>query len=277
MEMNADMVKSELTRIMKSKKGKIITGLILGIPFIDFLLHVYEEIILYGEFDKLKPGLARFIHPVYAGFLCGSAAEEILQLIFFCVIPVFFLILYSDSYISDMKCGYIDCSVSRSDRSKYFRNKFITAFGMPFLLMLVSLVFNLICNVTVFHGGMSFRGLEQFYELMDNWFVFGYKNPYMYYLAYVLAYSVICGLSSILGLCCCILSENRCKAYPAVFFIWLVQLALPYGAVRTFQPYTEYGIKYFVFGLVCSFAIVLFVFAVTYFMKIVKIKKDGIS
>jgi hypothetical protein len=268
------MIKSELSRTIKSTKGKIAIGLIFGMPFLDFLLHVYEDIVAYGDYDKLKFGLSRFLNPAYAGFLSGSSIGKFLQISFFWMLPLYFLILYSDNYITDLKYGYNVCLASRVGKKKYFKNKFEIAFLLPLVITLFSFTFNLICNAIIFHGGNNFRGYEQFYETMDSWFVWGYRNPYIYYFIYLIADAAICALSSILGLCCSILFKNYYTAYPVAFFIWLSQLILPFGAGRSIQPYTEYGLKYFIYGLVCFSAIVIVFLLLTYFIRV---KNDDFS
>lgn len=267
------MIKSELCRIIKSTKGKMIIGMIIGMPFLDFILHVYEDVIAYGDYDKLSFGLHRFCHPTYASFLSGSSIGKFLQISFFWMLPLYFLILYSDSYITDKKFGYNVCLISRIGKKEYFKNKFRLAFLLPLILVLISFGFNLFCNFTVFHGGQSFRGYEQFYEDMDSWFIWGYKNPYIYYPVYIAADAYICALCSVLGLCCSILFKNHYTAYPAAFFIWLTQIILPFGAGRSVQPYTEYGLKFFAVGLITFTFIVMSVFIVTF----LKVKKDDFS
>lgn len=268
------MIKSELSKTIKSTKGKIVIGLVFGMPFLDFLLHVYEDVIAYGDYDKFSFGLHRFLHPAYAGFLSGSSISNFLQISFFWMLPLYFLILYSDSYTTDLKYGYNICLISRVGKKKYFKNKFKIAFWLPLLLVLLSFTFNLICNVIMFHGGRNYRGYEQFYETMDTWFIWGYKNPYIYYPIYIIANAIICALSSVLGLCCSILFKNHYTAYPIAFFIWLSQIILPFGAGRSIQPYTEYGLKYFVWGLGCFSAIVMIFLVITYFLKV---KNDDFS
>lgn len=268
------MIRSELCRIFKSTKGKIGIALIMGIPFLDFILHVYEDVIAFGDYDKLRFGLHRFCHPVYASFLCGSSMGKFLQIGFFWMLPLYFLLLYSDSYITDKKYGYDVCLISRIGKREYFKNKFKLAFLLPFLVVIVSFALNLLCNIIAFHGGQNFRGYEQFYETMDSWFIWGYKNPYIYYLIYMVIDAFLCALSGLLGMSCSILFKNHYTAYPVAFFTWLTQIILPFGAGRSVQPYTEYGLKYFIMGTSCFTLIAVIIFFAAY---IIKVKKNDFS
>lgn len=263
------MINSELERIFKSKKGVIALTLILIMPFIDVVIHVYYDIIVYGDFESYH-----LLHPVYASFLCGSAIGKFPQIAFYWLLPLYFLLLYSDSYISDVKSGYMACIVSRVGKREYFLKKSQMAFGLPFLFVLLELFVNLFLNILIFHGGCQFGGYEDFYNSMGNWFIFGYKHPYIYYVIYIIVNSFICALSGIMGLCCSILSKNYYVAYPAAFFIWLVQIVLPFGIGNTIQPYVEYGFNYFLSGFIIYAAIVLFVFWYTYYTRV---KKDDFT
>ena len=262
------MIKSELDRVLKSTKGRVALILILIMPIIDLLMHIYGEIIVYGGFESYQ-----FFHPTYASFLSGSSVGHFTQILFFWMLPLYFLILYSDSYTTDMKSGYYTSLISRIGKREYFKTKFKIAFLLPFIIMFLSLTLNLIISFLLFHSGYSLGGLEYYYETMNRWFQFGYRNPYLYYFIYIITDSLICALASVLGLCCSILFKNHFKAYPAAFFIWLAQIILPFGIGNTLQPFTEYGLSYFMSGLSIFIACVAIMFGITYFLRI---KKDEI-
>ena len=59
------MIKCELMRIFKSTKGRLIILLMFLLPLIDFIQHIYNDIILFGSFDPEN-------HPAFTSFLSGS-------------------------------------------------------------------------------------------------------------------------------------------------------------------------------------------------------------
>lgn len=262
------MVKSELNRIMKTKKEMVALLIILAFPIVDFLQHIYFDVIVYGDL-----GAYHLEHPVYTAFLSGSCMGHVMQILFFWILPIYSMMLYADSYTDDVKSGYLKCLTSRVGRIDYYKTKFIIAALLPAILLLGSLIINLMMCIILFHNGSMFGGLEDFYETMDNWFIFGFNHPYLYYMFYSLSACIICSLSSILGLCCSIIFKNHFKAYPAVFIVWFIQILIPYGISNTVQPYTEYGIKYCLSGLAILIGVTL-VFCITAYCM--RIRKDEI-
>lgn len=264
-----EMVKSELDRVFKSRKGRLWLAAILAMPVIDLIIHVLNDVISYGDFESYH-----IKHPVFASFLSGSAIGKFPQILFFWLLPLYFLALYSDSVFDDVRYGYDICLQSRTGRREYFRTKFTVSFCLPFALVFVELLVNLLLNVLLFHRGSQFGGYEDFYQSMGAWFVFGIRHPYPYYLVYIIVTSLICGLAGVLGMCCSILLSNRYVAYFLAFFLWLIQIILPFGIGHAIQPYIEGGFSLFLSGLAAYAATVLGVFAATF---LVKVKKDGLS
>lgn len=259
------MVKSELNRIIRSKKGISALIVIFAFPFLDFLQHIYFDIIAFGDF-----GSYHLNHPVYMAFLSGSCTGHITQILFFWILPIYFMLLYSDSYTDDLRLGYWNCLTVRVGINEYYKTKFKIAALLPAALILGSLMINLLMCITLFHNGSMFGGLEDFYETMDSWFVFGFNHPYIYYQSYVLSACLICSLSSVLGLCCSIIFKNHFEAYPVAFTVWFVLILIPHGISNTVQPYTEYGIKYCLSGLGILIGVVTAFSAAVYFMRIKK-------
>lgn len=256
---------SELNVIFRSIKGKIAISLIFLLPAVDFFQHIYGEIIAYGEYDS-----SNFNHPVYCSFLSASSMGNFTQILMFWILPLYFMILYCDSYTSDRNSGYLKCLISRTGRKKYYKTKFKIAFFLPFILMFISLTLNFLMCIIIFHNGDMFGGFEDFYLSMDRWLIFGIEHPFIYYFIYVIADCLIGGLCGILGMCCSILFANHFKAYPISFFVWFLQILIPFGIGNTVQPYTEYGIKYFISGLCILVVSILILFAITYFVRLIK-------
>lgn len=263
------MIKSELNRIAGSVKGRVGLALILAMPTVDLLIHIFDDVILYGDF-----GAYHLNHPVYAGFLCGSAIGKLPQILFFWLLPLYFLVLYSDTVFDDAKYGYGVSLMSRTGRKGYFKAKFTIAFCLPFALVFAELVVNLFFCVLLFHRGYQFGGYEDYYASMGVWFAFGIKHPYLYYAVYIITSSLICGLSGVLGLCSSLLFKSRYVAYFFAFFVWLVQIILPFGIGHTVQPYVEGGFGQFMSGLAIFAASVLALCVVVYCARV---RKDGLS
>ncbi|MCC8192119.1 MAG: hypothetical protein LIO41_03655 [Ruminococcus sp.] len=257
------MLRSELERVFKSTKSRLVIAFLFLMPFIDFVQHIYGDIYLYGEYNSCY-----FSHPVYAAFLSGSSMGNFTQILLFWILPIYFMLLYSDSFITDKKTGYFSCLSARAGRKTYFKTKFLLSFALPFIIVLSTLVINLIMCILLFHGGTMFGGIEDYIDSMEGWTAFGINHQYIYYSVYMITVSFICGVCGALGLCCSILFESHLKAYPCAFFIWFVQILFDHGIGNTVQPYTEYGITYFFSGLLIFLLIFVVVFVITYFVRI---------
>lgn len=127
------MIESELTRILKSTKGKVGILLIFLFPLVDFMQHIYGDIIAFGDFESYHLN-----HPAYSSFLAGSSMGHFTQILLFWILPLYFLLLYSDSYTTDRNYGYLKCLLSRTGRKNYYKNKFKIAFLAPIILMFSS-------------------------------------------------------------------------------------------------------------------------------------------
>lgn len=261
------MIKSELTRIFNSFKGRVGFALIFIFPLIDVIQHIYGDVIMFGDF-----GTYHINHPAYAAFLSGSSMGHFTQILMFWILPLYFLVLYSDSYIEDSKTGYKTCIVSRIGRREYYKVKIGLSFFVPLILVFISLSLNLIICLCLFRKGVMFGGLEDFYMTMDEWFRYGFNHPYKYYFVYMITVSIVSGLSGIMGVCCSIIINDYLKVYPMVFGIWFIQILIPFGIGNSVQPYTEYGIGYYFSGLVIYIISIFIICCCTYIVR----RKDEI-
>lgn len=265
------MIKSELYRVLKSKKGKVISIILLLLPLVDVIINWYEEFTGYEGYEYLI--YEDLSHPSYASFLSGSSQGHVAQILLIWILPIYFLIAYSDSGITDYKTGYKNFTLLRTGKKSYYASKLIVAFINPVIIMIISLTINfIICNV-IFHGGDSFGGMEC--DVDSNGFLFriSYLNPVISYIAYILVFAVLSGFVSVFALCISLISRNSFIAYPVTFFIWFLQIASKYSITYAIQPFIEYGVKYFIAGLTICFSITFISLIVLY---IVRIRKDEI-
>ena len=178
-------------RIFKSTKGRLIILLMFLLPLIDFIQHIYNDIILFGSFDPEN-------HPAFTSFLSGSTMGHFTQILLSFILPLYFLLLYADSYTTDRNTGYLKCLIMRVGKKEYYKTKFKIAAIVPSVIMFFSLLLNFLLCIIFFHSGSSFGGMEEYYHDMNKWFIFGYNHPYIYYFTYIITYCFVCGLCSVL-------------------------------------------------------------------------------
>lgn len=260
------MIQSEFMRIIKSTKGKVISVIIILLPLIDIMFNWYEDFTGYDGYENLiYEGLS---HPSYASFLSGSSQGHIAQILMIWILPIYFLIAYSDSGVTDYKTGYKNFVFLRTSKKIYYKTKLIVSFIFPVIITLISLTINfIICNI-IFQTGKSFNGMEVDADSNGMLFKISYHNPIVSYIGYILIFALISGLVSVLAQSIALISKNTFITYPIVFFVWFLQIISKYSITYTIQPFIEYGINYFIIGLAICIVITLIPLIILYFVRI---------
>lgn len=265
------MLKSELYRIFKSTRGRVVSMIFILLPFMDVILNWYEDFTGYEGYEYLI--YEDLSHPAFASFLSGSSRGHVAQILLIWILPIYLLIAYSDSGITDFKTGFKNFDFLRTGKKNYFISKLSASFVFPSLLTFFSLIINfIVCNI-IFHGGNSFNRMET--DMDSNGFLFKitFNNPIISYFVYILVFSFISGLVGVFALSVSLISRNSFIAYPIAFFVWFLQIASKYSITYTIQPFIEYGIKYFLIGL---FDCILITFVSLLILYFVRIKKDEV-
>lgn len=265
------MIKSELIRILKSTKGRIISLVFIIVPFIDIILNWREDFSGYEGFEHLI--YENLSHPSYASFLSGSSQGHILQILLIWVLPIYLLIAYADTGVSDLNVGFSNYAIMRSSKKRYYFSKLTVAFIYPLLLSFISLTINfIICNI-IFLDGHSFGGLEQDISSTGILFELTISKPFISYFCYIIIFSLICGFVGVSAISIAFISKNNFITYPVVFFIWFLQIVSEYSITYTIQPFIEYGLKYLLIGFGVCILITVLSLIVLYYARI---RKDEI-
>lgn len=259
------MIYSELYRITKSYKGKAIILLILTMQIVDILINFLGNVYDYTNIPS-----SELYHPAYAAFLSSSSQGHICQILLFWILPLYFLIAYSDSAVTDYNTKYSNCVISRIGSRKYYFSKISTAFIFPFFITFISLVINFIICFLIFRNGQSFANLESYVNNLSYLFKICIQHPYISYFIYICIFSLISGFTGILGVCVSSITRNYFITYPLIFFLWLLQIASKYSITYTFQPFIEYGFKYFIIGFIRCFFITTISVILLYVKRIQK-------
>lgn len=163
-------------------------------------LHIHTAYILdewesTGALSSLNPGIT--IHTLYCNWLGGRNGWDIFATFFYYFAPVFAVIPFSASLLSESKSGYIRSMVTRIPRRTYFLAKYLATFFSGFSLVFLALSLNFLA-VACFHpaylpspwlydrlGGMVYGGA--FVSLL-------FKHPLLYSIIYMVIPSVFMGL-----------------------------------------------------------------------------------
>lgn len=266
------LIKSEIYRILKSRRGMSFVILMFIIPFIDLILNAFR--VFYDYITN--PGVYRsglshssILHPTYAAFLTGSSEGHIPQMLLIWILPLYLMIIYSDSYIQERKAGYNNILFSKVTREKLVSSRFAVSFLMPFIISFVSLTINFVLSNIIFHGGTDMMGAE--YTLASDlkpFLLFCYEHPNLIYCVYIFVYSIIAGGCGIMCTGLSFIAPNYKLAYPLAFFLWLVQTMSHYSLTYAMQPFIEYGPEYFIPALIIFFVIVFIIMFITIRRKV---------
>lgn len=260
-------MRSEIFKVIKSKKSLAFIIIMFIIPFIDLIwnmLTVYNDYWMNKEaYGGVLPS-SRVLHPVMGSFLTGGSQGHIAQMLLIWVLPIYLMIIYSDLYIREVQYGYNNIVFCKSDRRMIIKRKIKLSFYIPFFISLISLIINFVLAQIIFWGGEDFKGMiiEPGFEGVCL------SYPNITYLLYIIVYSMISGGC---GMICSGISyviPNVKIAYPLAFFIWIVQIISPYSLTYAMQPFIEYGPEYFLPALAIFVIVVIGIVVVSYRYKV---------
>jgi len=270
------MIRSEILKVIYSRRSLFFIFLIFIIPFIDLIsnwkntfLDYYLNPEYYGD---LLPN-SQILHPAKAAFLAGSSTAHISQMLLIWILPFYILIIYSDSNIAEKNIGYSNIMFTKISRIKIMKTKYLLSFIIPFILMFVSLNINFIFSIILFKNGESFMGMEKYLSSEDTLLRMSLDNPYITYYVYII---VFCSITGLLGLICTANSfifPNYKITYAISFFSWIILIMVKDSITFLFQPFIEYGFMDMIFPTI-SLLFITLIF--TMWAWIYKVKYDEI-
>lgn len=251
-------MRSQLLRIYKDKKSITIFFLIMLMPCIDLML-----VKLQWHTD---------LNPLIAFFLAGESEGHIMQILLFWFLPIYLLILCAESYIQDMKSGYNNILISIMGKYKYFRDKIIISFIVPFVVMGISLSFNLFLASIIYAGGTygtERGGLLDIGNSTGVLSMFSVSHPFLIDILFLLNVSLFAGLAGIFSLGITIILPNRKYAYPLAYFIWFILVSLPgHSVTLLMQPFAEFDFDVMIPTFIIHFLILVIIPIGAYFYKV---------
>lgn len=250
---------SEILKIIKSTKTKGFIILMCLLPMLDLFYSVYNIYSDYWFNKEYYPnglGSGNIPHPAFGSFLSASTSGHIFQMLLIWLIPVYLMIIYSDSYIQETKCGYNNIILSKMGKKDVLKKRLQISFLIPFGISLISLFLNFIIANIVFASGTYKNSLDSI-EGMGKYFEWMLKNPNFTYIIYIFSYCFIVGMYGVFCTALCFVIRNRKIVYAITIFLWLIQIIYPYSVTYAMQPFTEYGIKYFFVALTVVFVLMI--------------------
>lgn len=267
------LIKSELYRILKSKRSVFFIVLMMLIPILDVIINYYNTFNEYFTHSEFYPNgfPNRFIlNPSFASFLSGSSRGHIAQMLLVWILPLYLLIIYCDSYIQDKHVGYNNIVFVKSSRKKIIHSKFIVSFLVPFAVSFISLAINFILANILFYGGTDFYSLQNLVGrgVFGAFFSFSITHPQLVYCIYILAYSIIAGGCGVFCTGLSFFVPYYKLVYPLAFIIWAVQIVSPFSITFAMQPFIEYGLDYIIPAIIIFFTSVIIIMLLSIKQKV---------
>lgn len=260
-------MQAELYRISKNKRSLFFIGFMIAIPLLDFLLSLTQEFqeyltdpVYYYHYFQTHPFDHQFdIHPAATSFLAGNTIGHLPQMLYIWVLPLLLLAINGDYYLTDMKNGIDSIQLTKLSRKDWLKKRYILTTSLSFIVAFSGLLLNFGLVTLVFHKGYGFQGLELYRNPNPTLLNFSIDHPYSIYFAYILVFSVLTALLSILCLSLSFLFPNPKVVYPACFLIWIIQIIAPNSLTYVMQPFIEYGLDSIIPALLVYTGIVLIV------------------
>lgn len=267
------LIKSELYRILKSKRSIYFIVLMIIIPIIDIVINYFNTFGEYFRNFKAYPeGFPKIfvLNPNFASFLSGSSRGHIAQMLLVWILPLYLLVIYCDSYIQDKKIGYNNIVFMKSSRKNIISSKFIVSFIVPFVVSFISLTINFILAHILFYGGTNFMGLDAIAASgdLDAFASFCFTHPVLVNYIYILIYSIVAGGCGLFCTGLSFLFPYYKIVYPLAFVFWCVQLISPFSLTYVMQPFIEYGLDYIIPAFIIYFASIIVITIVAFRRKV---------
>ncbi len=210
------MIKSELMKIFKSSKFKIVLLILIAIAVIDSCLAIFIE----SKPENISEIFGQH-NPVFFSLLCGAHNYNLLTIFLF-PMPIYLMLSYNAQYVKELKNGVSLLYNTKLGRKKFFISKIATSFIFPFILCGVPHLINIAINSIFLHGGTNFGGMQLWSEkdLGAHWY-FCVHHPYTTYFIFLLINLIIFGLLAVMCQSLCFIFKDNKLVYVLSLTIWI--------------------------------------------------------
>ncbi|WNB92540.1 hypothetical protein [Bacillus sp. NEB1478] len=180
-------------------------------------------------------------------------------------LPLFLMLLGSDTIIQDVQTGTHTIFISKLGKKKYYFQKLAVSFVISFTAMFLSLLLNFILVSLFFMNGKDTKD----FTLQDNQlFRLSIEHPYLAVLFFSLLACLLAGFAGLLGSALSLFFQDRKYSYSAAFFIWFFLVLRDDSLMYLFQPFAEYGFDVLIPILLIALAVFILIPAIIYFYEV---------
>lgn len=252
------MFKSEFYKIKKNKLRKVVILLMFTMALFTFFMTYYSS------FDHTM-GILHFFDipyserfsPVWASFLTSSAPGHIGYTLLIWFLPIYFLIINSDSYITEKNLGLASAIHTRMGNKQFLMQRFGFAFIIALIIFGGILVIDFVLANLVFNKGTDFSGMQNYMSDMPSISQFVYHNPTVGYIFYMITSCLAVAFYNIVIVALSLNIRKKALLYVISILLWFVMFTTPYNMSNLMQPLTEYGLEKMI-PFACIYVILCF-------------------
>jgi len=226
-----------LQRLLGDKRKILIILFLLLLPSIEVIQYIYEK----NAFGVELP------YPLYATFLSCYARGHIFHSIYFWILPIYILILTIETCVEDYTTGNKNIIMSRIGKEKYSVMRICEGFLVPFFIVLLGLLLNMVFVMIVCRGGTAtIYGNHPLFFNKDTMpdtllFKISYEHPMITNIIYALFTALYAGIIGISATVMSFVIYDRRVIYGINFVVWFIQIMFKNSILLLFQPFIEYG------------------------------------
>lgn len=259
------MIKKELLSILYNKRKLMLSFVFVFIICFDAFLvfrgsFLYENLI-HPDFNyDLKTVYENTRQPFAASFLSSTSLGHIPQKIIIWLLPIYFLIICSDSYIQEKKLNYHHVLMIRTSQIKIFISQCFASFIFGFFISLIALLLNFFICYFIFYNGL--REPISCNHIIN---ILSLQYPYITYFIYIFIFSFTTGITSAASQALAYIVPYHIPLYLISFGVWFYQIGAKNSIAYVLQPYIEYGLDYMIPSYALFLGIYLSIIIIGYF------------
>lgn len=261
------MFNFEISKLLKNWRFIFFATLIILVPEIDLLIQLKSQI--EAGFDTAK----FILNPAEVSFLASNSIGHYGQMVLIWLLPLILLNLYTDHQVSEVKNGYLNATLIRNSRKKFYQTKLALSAIIPAFLVLLSLVINFLIALLIWHGGKDFSGMEDELQQLKvikpfQLLVLQMEHTYSTVVIYIFIFTLSVAIFGMVTQAIVFMFPNYYIAYPFAFLLWIIQVMSPYSSTYFMQPFIEYGLRSIIPAAIVYLSSSLIVIGIGYFRQV---------
>ncbi len=245
-------LQNEIYNIIRTRAFQIVMLILMIMVIVDGILaykmYSFDLQTTINNYETLDDGTFKEypflqIDTVYNSWI-GGRVNQVLSMIFFYTLPLFSVIPYSWSYLSEKKIGYDRVMVTHLGKKTYFWGKYLSAFASGFITALLPMVLSFIlvcCLIPAYKPDVDF---DLYYQVRGNLKLLAnlyYVHPLITVVLNMLQISIFAGAWATVPFVLSFYEKNKFVVMLAPY-LFLMYLIASLENAFAYRSYTETSI-----------------------------------